>query len=88
MAVFLVRTSVADLGCAFHALGAIDVLHLFAVFVAVAITAPAAWDTVARTVLADARNLTVGTMDALVGSSVASLETFAGVLSDFPRDSR
>jgi hypothetical protein len=88
VAAFLVRASVAYLGCAFYALGAIDVLHLFAVFVAVAITAPAAWDTVARAVLADARNLTVGTMDALVGSAIASLETFVGVLSDFPCDSR
>ena len=88
VAVFLVRASVADLGRAFRALGAIDVLHFFAVFVAVAITASAARDTVARAVLADARKFTVGTMDALVGSSVASFETFAGVLSDFPRDSR
>ena len=85
---FLVRASVADLGCAFRALGAIDVLHFFAVFVAVAITASAARDTVARAVLADTRKFTVGTMDAVVGSSVASLETFVGVLSDFPGDSR
>ena len=88
MAVFLVRTSVADLGRAFRALVAIDVLHFFAVFVAVAITASASRDTVARAVLADARKLTVGTMDVLVGSTVASLETFVCVLSDFPRDSR
>ena len=88
VAAFLVRASVAYLGCAFYALGAIDVLHLFAVFVAVAITASAAWDTIAGAVLADARNLTVGTMDTLVGSTIASLETFVGVLSDFPCDSR
>ena len=88
MAAFLVRASVAYLGHAFRALVAIDVLHLFAVFVAVAIITPAAWDTIARAVPADARNLTVGTMDALVGSTIASLETFVGVLSDFPRDSR
>ena len=88
VAAFFVMASVADLGRAFRALGAIDVLHLFAVFVAVAITAPAAWDTIAGAVLADARNLTVGTMDTLVGSTIASLETFVGVLSDFPCDSR
>lgn len=88
VAVFLIRASVADLGRAFRALVAIDVLHLLAVFVAVAITAPAAWDTVARAVLAYARKFTVGTMDALVGSTVASFETFICVLSDFSGDSR
>ena len=76
VAAFLVRASVADLGRAFRALVAIDVLHLFAVFVAVAITASAAWDAAARAVPADARKPTVGTMDALIGSAVASLETF------------
>jgi hypothetical protein len=88
VAAFFVRASVTDLGRAFRALVAIDVLHLFAVFVAVAITASAAWDTAARAVPADARNPTVGTMDALIGSTVASLETFVCVLFDFPRDSR
>ena len=76
VAAFFVMASVADLGRAFRALVAIDVLHLFAVFVAVAITASAAWDAAARAVPADARKPTVGTMDALIGSAVASLETF------------
>jgi hypothetical protein len=86
MTAFLIRASIADLGRAFQALGAIDVLHLLAVFVAVAVTASSARSAFARAVPADARKPTVGTMDALVGSTVASFETFICVLSDFSGD--
>ena len=54
VAVFLVRASVADLGRALEALRAVDVLHIFANPVAVAIGAPAARGSFARTILADA----------------------------------
>jgi hypothetical protein len=66
VAPFLVRAPVADLGRAFQALGAINVLHLFAVLVAVTVTASAARGTFARTVIADARKPAVCAMDALV----------------------
>ena len=50
--VFLVRASVADLGCALEALLAINVLHVFAKLIAVAIGAPAARGAFAWTILA------------------------------------
>ena len=50
--VFLVRASVAYLGCALEALLAINVLHVFAKLIAVAIGAPAARGTFAWTILA------------------------------------
>ena len=83
---FLVWASVADLCRALQALGAVNVLHLFAVSVAVAVAASAARGTFARTVIADARKPAVCAMDALVVSSVSSLEAFICVFSDLPCD--
>ena len=51
MTAFLVRASVADLGCALEALCAIDVLYVFAEFVAVAVTTSTAWGTVTWAIL-------------------------------------